>query len=49
MSQKNHNIFKINDKVSGSIRKNKNWKSKATLELVNALNFYKKKSKNNQQ
>ena len=37
-------IFKMNDRVSGSIRKNKNLESKATLELVNALNFYKKKS-----
>ena len=29
----------MNDKVSGSICKNKNWE----LEIVNALNFYKKK------
>ena len=36
-------VFKENDRVSDSIRKNKNWESKATLELVNALNFYKKK------
>ena len=32
-------FFKMNDRVSSSIRKNKNWE----LEIVNALNFYKKK------
>ena len=32
-------ILKMDDKVSGSICKNKNWE----LEIVNAVNFYKKK------
>ena len=38
-------IFKMDDKVSSSIRKNKNWE----LEIVNAVNFYKKKKILNQQ
>ena len=39
----------MNNRLSGSIRKNKNLESKATLELVNTLNFYKKKKILNQQ
>ena len=35
----------MDDKVSGSICKNKNWE----LEIVNTVNFYKKKKILNQQ